>query len=304
MAWFNKPENQHLVFNIDIKANNDPERLFTLMKKILASTSPDWESTIAPRLILGLWHPKFVAPSLTILPSLKKCFIGIDLTLAQYPVFWDSCDAFSIAFPILASSQGKAFREKCKSKGKSLYTWTCNKQEEWATAASWGIDVVMTDVPIPYMAERRAVVEAKKPIVPRDSWFMWRSLFYYTPVHWIVTILMRKRLVKLGGPITAWIPTRWICYFSTLQFSFFSPLRTLYTDTSFVCSLFVLPLDFCLTLVSLFVLCAVARAFGKGIIIICVEDRWVLSSPSPHTKLSHDHDNISNSRSFGKFLVW
>lgn len=136
------------------------------MRKILASQSPDWESTIAPRLILGLWHPKFIAPALTILPSVKRCFIGIDLNLAQRPVFWDNVDSYSIAFPALATPRGRAFIEKCKKGGKGVYTWTCNRQEEWVTAAKWGIDVVMTDTPIPYMAERRAVVGASSLIFP------------------------------------------------------------------------------------------------------------------------------------------
>lgn len=127
------------------------------MRTIL-SAYPNWETTIAPRLILGLWHPKFVAPALSILPELKRCFIGIDLTLAQYSTFWNACHAFSIAFPILAGPGGEKFRERCKKEGKSLYTWTCNRQEQWALAASWNLDVVMTDTPIPYMTERKTVI--------------------------------------------------------------------------------------------------------------------------------------------------
>lgn len=136
------------------------------MRKILASESPDWERTIAPRLILGLWHPKFIAPATSILPSVKRCFIGIDLRLAQQPVFWDAVDSYSIAFPALSTREGRKFIEKCKKAGKGIYTWTCNRQEEWVTAAKWGIDVVMTDTPIPYMAERRAVVGSSFSIFP------------------------------------------------------------------------------------------------------------------------------------------
>ena len=126
------------------------------MRAVL-SAHEGWETTIAPRLILGLWHPKFVHLAVEILPNVKRCFIGVDLTLAQYPVFWNACDAFSIAFPSLATAEGERFRQRCKYEGKDIFTWTCNRQEEWAMAAAWNLDVVMTDTPTHYLAERKAV---------------------------------------------------------------------------------------------------------------------------------------------------
>ncbi|KAF8323086.1 PLC-like phosphodiesterase [Clavulina sp. PMI_390] len=204
IAWLNKPENQHLEFNIDVKPNNDPTRLFTLMHEVLSS-QPDWETTLAPRIILGLWHPKFIAPALTILPQVQRCFIGIDIYLAQRPAFWDSMHAYSIAFPMLASSEGQKFRERCRKEGKKVYTWTCNSQEQWAMAAKWELDVVMTDTPIPYMLERAKVFQLKKPIVPRDPWFMWKSLWYYPFVGWLARQLVWRRLERFGGPIAPYL---------------------------------------------------------------------------------------------------
>lgn len=116
----------------------------------------NWEITIAPRLILGFAHPKFVPHAITILPNIKRCFIGIDLKLAQYPIFWDACDAFSIAFPILATAEGERFRQRCNREGKNIFAFMCNRQEEWAMAAAWGLDVVMTDTPTRYIAEFKA----------------------------------------------------------------------------------------------------------------------------------------------------
>lgn len=192
------------------------------------STYPNWETTIAPRLILGLWHPKFVAPALSILPQVQLCFIGIDLSLAQCTTFWNACNAFSITFPVLASSEGEKFRERCNKEGKSIYTWTCNQQEQWALAANWNVKVVMTDTPIPYLAERKAVIgmlstlllvllnscslifwfccsESKVPLVPRDVWFMWRSFYYYSIAGWFFKRAFWKRLERLGGPMAPYI---------------------------------------------------------------------------------------------------
>lgn len=60
--------------------------------------------------------------------------------------------AFSVAFEILSSGEGERFRERCRREGKGLYTWTLNAQEQWAVATRWGVDVVMTDKPLDYMA--------------------------------------------------------------------------------------------------------------------------------------------------------
>lgn len=116
---------------------------------------PSWKESLAPRMVLGLWHPKFVGPAISILRPLRRCFIGIHLSLAQAPVFWETCDAFSIAFPVLTVGEGPAFRAKCKEAGKKLYAWTMNKQEEWALGVEWGLDVIMTDTPGAYLGFRK-----------------------------------------------------------------------------------------------------------------------------------------------------
>jgi len=193
-----------MVLNIDVKPNNDPQRLFTLMRTIL-SQHDKWETTLAPRLILGLWHPKFIPAALSLLPSLKRCFIGIDLDLAQAPVFWDACHAYSIAFPMLATAYGAAFRARCRQGGKELYTWTLNSQEEWVTSAEWGVDVVMTDTPLAYLDVRRAMSESSTPIAPLDPWFAWKHYKYYTLAHWFFRSVIRKRLERFGGPLAPYL---------------------------------------------------------------------------------------------------
>ncbi|KAF9506822.1 hypothetical protein BS47DRAFT_1374043 [Hydnum rufescens UP504] len=154
LEWLSRAENSHMIIHLDIKPSNDPVHLFTLMRKAL-ERYPAWEESIAPRMVLGLWHPKFVDPALSILPSLRRCFIGVHLGLAQAPVFWDTCDAFSIAFPLLTIGEGPAFRARCKSAGKKVYAWTMNRPEEWALGIEWGLDVIMTDTPNAYIAFRK-----------------------------------------------------------------------------------------------------------------------------------------------------
>ena len=65
-----QPDNRHVTFNVDIKPQNSPERLFTLMATIIAAYE-DWETVLAPRIVLGLWHPSFIEPAKKNVPYLK-----------------------------------------------------------------------------------------------------------------------------------------------------------------------------------------------------------------------------------------
>ncbi|KAH9999964.1 PLC-like phosphodiesterase [Russula vinacea] len=123
-----KPENHHIKFNIDVKVFNDPERLFSLMDKIVTSY-PEWETRLAPRIILGLWHPRFVNAAKAHVPYFKRSHIGSAPDIAR-KYFWNDCDAFSIWFPGLATADGEKFRRECKRAGKQLMVWTVNNPAE------------------------------------------------------------------------------------------------------------------------------------------------------------------------------
>ncbi|KAF9448994.1 PLC-like phosphodiesterase [Macrolepiota fuliginosa MF-IS2] len=119
-----KPENRHVKFNVDVKIWNDPEKLFNLLHEIISS-QPSWEMILAPRILLGLWHPKFVRAAKKILPYCRRSYLGVSPYLAR-KYFWDDCDAFSVAFAALTSAEGERFREECKKAGKYLMVWTVN----------------------------------------------------------------------------------------------------------------------------------------------------------------------------------
>ena len=87
-----RPENHKIFLNIDVKVDNDPERLFTLMHDLI-SAYPSYEQDLAPRLVLGLWHPKYVEPATRVLPYIRLTHIGMSPVLER-KFFWDACSAF------------------------------------------------------------------------------------------------------------------------------------------------------------------------------------------------------------------
>lgn len=76
------------VSQVDVKVQNDPDRLFRLIHEII-SAQENWEKDLAPRILLGLWHPKFIEPARKHLPYVKRAHIG------KSP---DATEAFSFFF--------------------------------------------------------------------------------------------------------------------------------------------------------------------------------------------------------------
>jgi hypothetical protein len=90
---------------VDVKVQNDPDRLFQLMHDII-SAQPNWETDLAPRLLLGLWHPRFLPFAVQRLPYCRRAHIGNSPYVAR-KYFWNDCDTFSMAFGCLVNADGQ-----------------------------------------------------------------------------------------------------------------------------------------------------------------------------------------------------
>jgi phosphatidylglycerol phospholipase C len=137
----------------NLQPNNDPERLFTLIKASIERFE-DHALLLSPRLVLGLWHPKFLEPSARLLPHLRKAYIGNSPSMAR-KYFWDACQGFSMKFSCLVGWEGLSFREDCQKAGKSLLVWTVNDRQEMIEACKWGVDAILTDKTADYLALRQ-----------------------------------------------------------------------------------------------------------------------------------------------------
>jgi len=193
-----KPENQHVKFNIDVKVYNQPERVFSLMDKIIISY-PEWETKLAPRIILGLWHPRFVTAAKEHVPYCKRSHIGAVPDIAR-KYFWNDCDAFSMWFPGLATADGERFRQECKKAGKQLMVWTVNNPAEMMEAVRWGVDAILTDVTKTWHDLRAALRgDYDKVGAQYTRSFLWTGPLYYSAVQYGFALLARRRLERLAG---------------------------------------------------------------------------------------------------------
>ncbi|KAF8076793.1 PLC-like phosphodiesterase [Lyophyllum atratum] len=196
------PENQHVKFNVDVKVQNDPDRLFALMHKVIAA-QPDWETALAPRILLGLWHPRFLVFAKTRLPYCRRSYIGDSPYIAR-KYFWADCDAFSMAFGALTSAEGQKFRMECKAAGKKLMVWTVNKPDHMMEAVRWEVNVIITDVTRTWLDMRSALETDYEKIGSQyGRVFLWTTPKYYTPFLLANSNKAKTYLERIAGPFDA-----------------------------------------------------------------------------------------------------
>ncbi|KAG6856999.1 hypothetical protein H0H87_011093 [Tephrocybe sp. NHM501043] len=196
------PENRHVKFNVDVKPQNDPVRLFTLMHKII-SAHQGWETLLAPRILLGLWHPRFLAAAKEHLGYCRRSFIGMSPEIARR-YFWNDCEVFSMAFASLTTMDGTRFRQECKKAGKSLMVWTVNKPEhmmEASRAVRWEVDVIITDVTKTWLDMRVALQNDYEKIGAQyGRIFLWTTPQFYTPFLLVYSKQAQIHLERIAGP--------------------------------------------------------------------------------------------------------
>jgi len=194
-------ENTDFVLNIDVKMDNDPEKLFTLMDKILSSSKE--KDKLGRRIVLGLWHPLFIDPAKRILPYTRISHIGFSTNYAR-KWFWRDCESFSVHIAALLTHGGQRFVDDCHKEGKELIVWTCNSREEMLAATRWNARAVMTDQnrKLLRLQEEYKKDPERMQVEIRESRVGWRDMAYYVLLRYIIFDLLGTFFILyMGGPI-------------------------------------------------------------------------------------------------------
>ncbi|KAJ7429199.1 PLC-like phosphodiesterase [Mycena galericulata] len=201
VALLMKPENLHVHLDVDIKAMNDPERLFTLMHAVISSY-PGWETQLAPRVLLGIWHPRFFQPAKDILPYCRRSCISFSLWLAK-EYLWNDVDCVSVWYKPLATCEGRRFREEVKKANKKLLVFTVNEPEHFIEMVRWEVDGIITDVPNRWLELRSALEKNHEATMQKYSsrLFLYTTPTFYWPFTFLIQRLAEYFLQRWGGPL-------------------------------------------------------------------------------------------------------
>ncbi|GFZ48798.1 hypothetical protein JCM24511_06547 [Saitozyma sp. JCM 24511] len=171
----------------------------------IISQYDDWQTLLAPRVILGLWHPLFLRPAFKYLPLCTRYHIGFSVPLVR-KFFWDACQGFSICFPLLMGQEGQQFLRDCREAGKEVCVWTVNNEEEMRVAMSWGVRAVLTDrVGVYTSLKKEVVADPSKLVIPgmKGSLFAWSHWRYYSMAHVCAHHLARWYLNAHGDMLSS-----------------------------------------------------------------------------------------------------
>jgi phosphatidylglycerol phospholipase C len=175
------------------------------MHKIISS-QPDWETTLAPRILLGLWHPRFLSPAKDHLPYCRRSYIGNSPYIAR-KYFWIHVHAFSMAFEALTTMDGQRFRGECKAAGKQLMVWTVNQPHHMMEAARWEVDAILTDFTKTWLDLRDDLRSDYDKIGAKyGRSFLWTTLWFYTPFVLARGHQAKLYLEKVAGPFDDAVP--------------------------------------------------------------------------------------------------
>jgi len=166
----------------------------------IITTQPDWQIALAPRIVLGLWHPRFIVFAKARLPYCRRSYIGHSTYTAR-KYFWNDCDAFSIAFAALTTFDGQKFRDECKNSGKSLMVWTVNDPKHMMEAVRWGVSAIITDVTKTWLDLRSGLqMDYEKIVSQHGRIFLWTTLRFYTPIQAMNVRFSQDYLERIAGP--------------------------------------------------------------------------------------------------------
>lgn len=194
-----RPDCKHVKLNLDIKPDNNPDRLFPLMRKVIESY-PKFETDLAPRLILGLWHPKFLESALINVPSMKRIHIGASPRAAR-KYFWKDCTGFSMYFACLVGADGQAFIADAQRAGKDIYVWTVNRKDEMIEATRWGVKAVLTDKTALFQDLRKDMTQdfASTRQVEVGMFFRWATWRYYALPQFVLQTMWLANIERRAG---------------------------------------------------------------------------------------------------------
>ncbi|KAL2190902.1 PLC-like phosphodiesterase, partial [Thermothelomyces heterothallicus CBS 203.75] len=148
---------------LDIKTDDDPERLLPAVARTIASAPPPpggdmkgWKK----RIVIGAWNEHYIRHARLHLPGHPLAYIGFSLLYARRFLSDEYSDVhFNLAQPTLVGPLGAAFRGAVRARGRRLFVWTVNEPRWMAWAVSKGVDGVVTDE----VVRLRAVLDRPSP---------------------------------------------------------------------------------------------------------------------------------------------
>lgn len=173
---------------LDIKLDNDAEKVMTLIAETLASVESgprSWHS----RVVLGIWAAKYLDLCVKYLTGYPVAYIGFSTCYARQ-FFKVPNVGFNILATPLLGPIGTRFVRDVHSIERPLYLWTVNDTGMMKWAISKGVSGVITDDPKLY----NEVADAYQGEKVHITWSQWLYTFWLYVLLALFSIPLKHRL--------------------------------------------------------------------------------------------------------------
>lgn len=181
--------NERIWVFLDIKLDNDAERIMRLIASTLSSVSSQPPAPWSKRVVLGLWAAKYLPPAQEQLPGYPIMHIAFSTTYARQ-FFEVENVGFNMMFYALLMPGGRSWlREAQEVYKRKVLSWTINGEDNMKWCIRRGLDGVVTDEVERYMDVANHFDEKieQEPWLPVGWKVMWSALRAFV---WIKILLV------------------------------------------------------------------------------------------------------------------
>ena len=200
LEYLTQPELEEIWLLLDVKLDNDAERIMRLMASAIAEVKPPASKPWENRIVLGLWAAKYLPLAAQYFPGYPVMHIGISVSYARH-FFTVPEVGFNMLMPLLIGPGGKKFiRDRQTKYNRKLLAWTVNSPDRMKWCIRRKLDGVITDDPKLFLQVRDNFDEqARVPWIPVG--FM--DFIDLARIWLLIAVMFRIFFKKLLSPVAS-----------------------------------------------------------------------------------------------------
>lgn len=193
LTYLSAPDLDAVWVLLDIKMDDDAATLMRAIAAAIASAPPRATAPWSARVVLGVWHAKYLALCADVLPGFPVALIGFSTAYARRFLTVPNV-AFNMLYDVLVGPLGAGFLRAAKKKGRPVFAWTVNDKKKMRWCVRKELDGVVTDDPQKFMEVREEFETGK---VGSETW-TWKEYMLITRINLLVFMFSWVFMWKFG----------------------------------------------------------------------------------------------------------
>jgi len=193
LAYLSEPGLERVWVLLDVKTDDAGSALLAGVAAAVAGAPQGGPKPWAARVVLGVWHARYLPLCAALLPGFAVAFIGVSTGYARRFLAVPNV-AFNMLVDVLVGPMGAGFLRAAKAKGRPVFAWTVNDKKKMRWCVRKGLDGVVTDDPKMFMEVREEFETGK---VGSETW-TWKEYMLIARINLLVLVFSWVFMWKFG----------------------------------------------------------------------------------------------------------